>query len=57
LKIRSVLTPDQVAMWRQMRDRNQNLRRHLKNPRNSRPDLPDDATGLQPLSPRERRRP
>ena len=56
LKIRSVLTPDQVAIWRQMRDRNQVLRRRLNNPGESRRDLPDGASGLEPLSPRERRR-
>lgn len=56
LKIRSVLTPDQVSIWRSLRDRNQNLRRRLNNARESRRNLPDRPNGLTPLSPRERRR-
>ena len=56
LKIRSVLTPDQVSIWRQMRDRNQNLRRRLNNARESRRDSPDGLNELEPLSPRDRRR-
>lgn len=57
LKIRSVLTPDQVSIWRHLRDRNQNLRRRLNNARESRRNLPDRPNGLAPLSPRDRRRP
>jgi Spy/CpxP family protein refolding chaperone len=60
LKIRSVLTPDQVRIWRELRARNQNLRRRLNNPesgrRESQPNLRNRRNGMAPLLPRERRR-
>jgi Spy/CpxP family protein refolding chaperone len=61
LKIRSVLTPDQVSIWRHLRVRNQNLRRRLNNAdrgvRESQRNLPGRRNGLDPFTPRERRRP
>jgi Spy/CpxP family protein refolding chaperone len=61
LKIRRVLTPDQVRIWRDLRARNQNVRRRLNNPedgrREPRPNLRNQRNGMAPLFPRERRRP
>jgi hypothetical protein len=54
LRIRSVLTPDQVTIWRDLRARNRNIRRRLNDARESRRDMP--VNGLAPSSPRERRR-
>ena len=59
LKIRSVLTPDQVRIWRDLRARNRNVRRRLNNPDGGRrepgPNLRNQRNGMAPLFPRERR--
>ncbi|HEY6120628.1 MAG TPA: Spy/CpxP family protein refolding chaperone [Pyrinomonadaceae bacterium] len=53
LKIRSVLTPDQIRTWRSLRAERRNLRREMNNPRNS--GSANQQNGLTPLFPRTRR--
>jgi Spy/CpxP family protein refolding chaperone len=55
LRIRSVLTPEQLKVWREIRNRQSN-RRRLNNPNNRR-DLPNQRNGIAPLYPNNRRNP
>ncbi len=59
LRIRSVLTPDQLRTWREIRTRSQSLRRQLNNPDGGRRDaqrnLPNQRNGISPLFPGDRR--
>ena len=55
LRIRSVLTPDQLKIWREIRSR-QAQRRRLNNP-DRRRNLPNQRNGLAPLYPDNRRNP
>src|SRR6266496_2361496 len=59
LRIRSVLTPDQLRTWREIRTRSQSLRRQLNNPDSGRRDaqrnLPNQRNGISPLFPGDRR--
>jgi Spy/CpxP family protein refolding chaperone len=57
LQIRSVLTPDQLRIWREMRQRNQ-TRRQMNNPdarRDNQRNLPNQRNGIAPLFPDNRR--
>jgi Spy/CpxP family protein refolding chaperone len=57
LQIRSVLTPDQLRIWREMRQRNQ-TRRQMNNPdarRENQRNLPNQRNGIAPLFPNNRR--
>jgi Spy/CpxP family protein refolding chaperone len=56
LRIRSVLTPDQLKIWREIRNR-QTQRRRLNNPDGGRRDLPNQRNGLTPLYQDNRRNP
>jgi Spy/CpxP family protein refolding chaperone len=56
LKIRSVLSPEQLRIWREIRVRQQTLRRQLNNPDARRRDnLPNQRNGIAPLFPNDRR--
>ncbi len=54
LKIRSVLTPDQLKIWRGLRAQ---IRRQINNPdaRQNRRNAPNQGNGMAPLFPRNRR--
>jgi Spy/CpxP family protein refolding chaperone len=56
LRIRSVLTPDQLKVWREIRNR-QSGRRRLNNPDGGRRNLPNQRNGIAPLYPNNRRNP
>jgi Spy/CpxP family protein refolding chaperone len=58
LQIRSVLTPDQLRIWREMRLRNQTRRQQMNNPdarRDNQRNLPNQRNGIAPLFPNNRR--
>lgn len=60
LKIRKVLTREQVNIWRELRDRRQYRRRRLNNVRRgvseTQPNLSNQQDGLAPLLPPDQRR-
>jgi len=53
LKIRSVLTPEQLRVWRELRAERRNLRREMNNPNNVRQG--QQRNGIAPLFPGTRR--
>jgi len=57
LRIRSVLTPEQLKTWREIRIRRQARRRQLNNPDGGRRgrNLPNQRNGIAPLFPKDRR--
>ena len=53
LKIRSVLTPEQLRVWRELRAERRNLRREMNNPNNVRQG--QQRNGIAPLFPGTRK--
>jgi Spy/CpxP family protein refolding chaperone len=56
LRIRSVLTPEQLRVWKEIRSRQSN-RRRMDKPDGGRRDLPNQRNGIAPLNPNNRRNP
>lgn len=56
LRIRSVLTPDQLRIWRELRLRQQETRRQQNNPntRRDNPRIQNQRNGIAPLFPNQR---
>jgi Spy/CpxP family protein refolding chaperone len=54
LRIRSVLTPDQIKVWKEIR-RAQTARRRMNNPDGGRRNPPNQRNGIAPLYPDGRR--
>ena len=55
LRIRSVLTPEQIRVWRDLRAQQRNLRRQINNANGGAQRLPNQRNGIAPLFQRGRR--